>query len=322
MGNTESKTNITQVNDTLTVNQNSFNSKVEQLNKQVSDTVISDAKKCSASINNNQVISVSGLTVKGDLDLRTSQKSRAALSFSCVQSTSVRQSAGSQMIANITDDIANSADNQILQKLDAAAKSAAEQQFLGIGQAKTDTNINTTNISKTINQSAVNISKLVQNVVENKFKSDTVSNCVSELKTDQNVAAKDITVGGKATLVFEQDAAAESVTSCIQNSGIGSDIMNSVAAELGVKVVNENTTATTQENKASSESTAKNKGALEGAATAIDSLGGAYSNVITSVLGKGGLGGMLNSPGGMISSIVICLILILGLGIAAYMYMP
>lgn len=312
MGNTESTTNIKQVNDTLTVNQNSFNSKVEQLNQQVSETTISDAKKCSAAINNNQAITVQGLTVKGDLNLSTKQSSKAALSLSCVQSTQVRQQAGSQMIANITDSIANSADNQILQQLESKAKSAAEQQFAGIGNAETNTNIDTTNISRTINQSAVNISKLVKNVVENKFKSETISNCISENKMQQEASFKDITVGGNATMVFEQDAVTEAVTSCIQDSGIGNDIMSTVASELGVKVVNENKTVTSQENKADSESTAKNKGALEGVAGVVDSVGGAWSGVFKSILGEGGIGGMFSSPGFLIFCCVIFILLAVG----------
>jgi hypothetical protein len=321
MGSTESKTAITQVNDTLVVNQNTFNSRTEQLNKQVSDTTVSDAKSCSAAVNNNQVITVEGLTVKGDLNLSTKQKTAAALSFSCVQTTDVRQKAGSAMIANLQDDIANAADTAIIQKLDAKAASAAEQQFGGIGAANSDSKISTTNISKSINTSNTNISKLIQNVVENKFKSDTISNCIAELKQNQEVSAKNITVGGQATIVFEQDAAAEAVTNCIQNSGVGSDILSTVAAELGVKISNENKTSTTQESKAAAESTAKNKGIMEGAGSAFESIGKAYSGVITSILGEGGIGGMMSSPGGMIFSIVSCIILVIGAIIAVQMYL-
>jgi hypothetical protein len=321
MGSTESKTAITQVNDTLVVNQNSFNSKTEQLNKQVSETTVSDAKSCSAAVNNNQVITVEGLTVKGDLNLSTKQKSAAALSFSCVQATDVRQKAGAAMISNLQDDIANAADTAIIQKLDAAAKSAAEQQFGSIGKANSDTSINTTNISKTINQSNTNISKLIQNVVENKFKSDTVSNCIAELKQNQEVSAKNITVGGKATIVFEQDAAAEAVANCIQNSGVGTDILSSIAAEVGIKVLNENKTTSTQESKATAESTAKGKGVFEGAGSAFESIGKAYASVITSILGEGGIGGMMSSPGGMIFSIVSCIILVVAGYFAMQMYL-
>lgn len=322
MGNTESQTSIKQVNDNLTVNQNSYQSDIQQINKQVSETTIESAKSCSASLNNNQAIVVKGLTVKGDLNLSSKQTARAAVTFSCVNGTDIRQKAGSNMIANILDNIADKNDTEILQKLDANAKAAAEQQFGGIGQAKTGINTDTTNINKTINSSYVNIKKLVQNVVENKFQAKTVDACISEVKNNQEIAAVDITVGGKADIVFEQDAAAELVTSCIQNSSIGTDVLSTVASELGVKIDRENRNVTTQENKTSAESTAKNKGVFEGAGSAVESIGKAYSGVITSILGEGGIGGMMSSPGGMIFSIVSCIIIIIALGVAAMMYMP
>jgi len=313
MGNTESRTSIKQVNDTLTVNQNSFNSSVQQLNKNISESTMNDAKSCSAKANNNQSITVKDWTTKGDFRFSAKQGSEAAVMLSCIQTDDVIQTAGSQMIANITDDIVNSSDNQILQQLESRARSQANQEPGAIGQSKAITNIDTTNISKTINQSAINISKLVENVVENKFTKNTISDCIASAGTNQDISFSNMTVGGDTEIVLEQSAVAEAVANCIQQTKTSNNILNSVASELGVKVVNDNRNVTAQENRASAESSAKSTGIFQ-------SIGQMWSGIITSILGEGGIGGMMASPGGLIFSIVSCIILIVGAIVAVQMY--
>lgn len=313
MGNTESQTSIKQVNDTLTVNQNSFNSSVKQLNKNISESTMNDAKSCSAKANSNQTITVTDFTTKNNFKFSAKQGSDTAVMLTCVQTDNVVQTAGSQMIANITDDIVNASDNQILQQLEAKAKSQADQQFGAIGQAKTSTNIDTTNISKTINQSAINIAKLVENVVENKFTKNTVSDCIASINTNQDIGFSNVTVGNDTEIALEQNAVSEAMADCIQKTEVSNNILNKVASELGVKIVNSNKNVTDQENRASSESSAKSTGIFQ-------SIGQMWSGIITSILGEGGIGGMMASPGGLIFSIVSCIILVVGAIVAVQMY--
>ena len=66
MGNTDSTQNVTQENKQLFITKNTVKSLSEQINSQVSNTIIKDAKSCTASINNNQAITIKKINVKGD----------------------------------------------------------------------------------------------------------------------------------------------------------------------------------------------------------------------------------------------------------------
>src|ERR1700744_252474 len=92
-------------NNTAIINKSVLNQKSEQLNKQVSNTTIDQAKQCSSAAGLSQTVDFSGANVKGNFNLNVSQEQAAAVTLSCVQSSSVQQTAGASMIASLMEDL-------------------------------------------------------------------------------------------------------------------------------------------------------------------------------------------------------------------------
>jgi hypothetical protein len=308
MGNTESTSNVYTQNNQLTMNRNDFNSNVEQINSTISSTSVEQAKSCSAAMNLGQYVNFEGITTGGDFTLDVNQNMSAALTFNCVNSALVRQVAGSNIITGITDAVANSADNQMIQALDSKAKTNSDAGFMGgIGNIESNTNVTSINNTTTVNQSVVNLNKVVKNIVENKFSTKTIDTCISNVNSTQDANVKRLTVGGNAVIAIRQDMAIKSMTDCLQQSSIGAEIMNEAKNALGVSVVNENKSSASQEAKSSAASETK----TEGVGTALNQTLGGLAGVVDSVGGAVGsiLGGILSGPMMIIGAIVLCCLL-------------
>ncbi len=307
MGNTESTTNVYSQNNQLTMNSNSFNSNVEQINSNISNTTVEMAKSCSAAMNNNQAITIKNMNVRGDFNLDAKQDMTAALTFTCVQANDVRQASGSNIITGITDSVANSADNQMIQALESAAKTKTDAGFGAIGNFESNSNVTTINNTTTVNQSVVNLNKVIKNVVESNFNTKTIDDCVARVMNRQDLDIQNVNVGGNANMVIDQKMAATAMGECIQKSGIGSEILSGATSALGIKVVNENKSTASQESKASAASETKTEGVgdaaaktLGGLAGLVDSVGGAVGSIF---------GGILSGPLMIIGAIVLVCIL-------------
>lgn len=291
MGNSESTSNIYTENNQLTVNSNYFESNVQEINKNISNTSIEKAKSCSAAMNLTQAANFEGITTGGDLNIDVDQNMEAALTFNCIQASDVRQAAGSNIITGITDAVANSADNQMIQALESAAKTKTDAGFASIGNFESDSNVRTINNTTTVNQSVAKLNKVIQNIVENNFSVKTIDNCISKVNSTQDGNFKKITVGGNAVIALRQNMAIKSMTDCLQKSNIGSEIANAAVTALGVKVSTENKSSSSQEAKASAASETKTEGigdaaskTLGGLAGVVDSVGGAVGSIFSGIL--------------------------------------
>lgn len=249
MGNTTSDTNITQQNNQLYVNKNSLKAVSEQINQQIANTLIKNAKSCSADINNNQTIMIKGFTTKGDFNFSTQQKEQAGITFSCVQPNTVRNNAGSEIISQMMNDLNNNASNTAFEKMDTAAQATAQAGWGAIGNVQTNTNTNTINNYQSVTENHKDIENVVKNVVENNFTSESISSCISQANDDQNINLQEVNVGGQTVIAIQQDQAANVVMECIQENNIGNAIVNNAANSLGLKVSDETFSKITQENK-------------------------------------------------------------------------
>ena len=103
---TEAKQQITQHNEQIIINKNFISAVSETTNKQISNTIIKDAKACSADINNNQEITIKNVNTTGGFNYTSNQKQSAALTFSCVQATQVRNKAKGDIVSLIANNFA------------------------------------------------------------------------------------------------------------------------------------------------------------------------------------------------------------------------
>lgn len=264
MGASESKSSISQQNNTTIANNFNAKSVSEQINQQISNTTINSAKRCSSDINLQQAVNIKGLNVRGDFDFRTNQKQRAALTFSCVQSSEVRQSAGAEIITAFAQGISTSASSEALSAMQSAAQSQAKQGFGGIGYSSSDTNVNTISNVKVDNNTNIDIHNLVKNIVENNFTSEDVQACTSQANNSQSVSIAEVNIGGNAVIAVDQDQASEIISNCLQESSIGNNIVNNVLTKLGIQVESSNITKTASKSEAKSESKADTQGIGDG----------------------------------------------------------
>ena len=305
MGNTTSQANISQQNNQLFINKDYVKSVSEQINSQISNTLIKNAKACTADINNNQAITIKGFTTKGDFDFNTKQTQAAALTFSCVQSTKVRNTAGSEIIANMTNSLQNTVNNEALAKLDQNAKNSASSSFGAIGNVQTNTNVNAINNYKSVTENHKDIENVLKNIVQNNFTSENVSNCISQVNNNQTINLQEVNVGGKAVIAIDQNQAANVVSECVQRDDVGNSIMNAATSALGVNVEDKTTSKSVQESKSEVVSEAHQAGVLEG-------LQGILSGLLS------GLTSIFSSPGGIILSIACCCVLCILIAVGGY----
>ena len=274
MGNTDSSQNITQVNNQLFVTKNTVKSLSEQINSQVSNTIIKDAKSCTASINNNQAITIKKINVKGDFVFNSKQSQVAALTFSCVQSTNVRNTAGSEIISSMVSDLTSKTSNEALSALDAKAKQEAKTGFGSTGDVKQDQNLTQISNFESNTENHKEIENIVKNIVENNFSAESVSNCIAQVNNSQNLNIEEVNVEGKAVIAVDQTQAATVVANCIQESDIGNGIINAAAAAFDVKVKDEVSSKSTQAAKADATQKVEQQGVLDGLAKLAGSIFG------------------------------------------------
>jgi len=278
MGNTTSKANIVQENNQLFINQDDVKSFSEQINSQISNTLIANAKSCSADINNNQAIMIKGFTTKGDFDFTAGQKQAAALTFSCVQANNVRNTAGSQIVAQMTNALSNDVSTEALSKLDQNAKNSASSSYGAIGNVQTNTNVKALSNYKSVTQNHKDIENVVKNAVQNNFSSKNVSNCISQTNNSQQLSLQEVNVGGKAVIAINQDQAASVVSECIQEDNIGNTILNNALSSLGVQITDKSFAKSTMTSESKVVSEAHQAGLFE-----------SIGNMISGIFGNAGV---------------------------------
>ena len=274
MGGSESNTTITQQNNTTIANNFNARSVSEQINEQISNTTINAAKSCSSDINLQQAVNVKGLNVRGDFVLTTNQAQRAALTFSCIQSSQVRNAAGAEIITGISNGIASSASSEALSAMQAAAQSQAKQGFAGIGYSSSNSDVNTINNVNVTTNTNIDIHNLVKNIVENNFTSEDIQNCTSRANNSQSVSVAEVNIGGNAIIAVDQDQATTVVSDCLQESSIGNNIINNVMSKLGIQVESTTTTKTSTKSEAKAESKAENQGVGDAIGDVFRGIGG------------------------------------------------
>ena len=276
MGNSSSST-VTNVSNTLLVNKNDIDIVNKNLTNQVANTVINNAKKCSANINQLQSVKFNNVTVAGDFNLNTNQKQQAALTFSCVNADQTRSDIANNMMQEMLSSIQNNNSAEVLNKLEAQASASQKNGFLStsFGNSTSSNSNNTVNFTQ-MNLNNTHLQNAIENSIVNNFTTNNISDCISQVNNNQLVDAQNIVVGGNANIAIKQDQAASLFSECIQTSDVGQKITNSVMNLTGVKAENISKTVATTEMKGEASASQVNSGfdLLASLAPCLASLGG------------------------------------------------
>lgn len=259
MGGSESKS--TSINDVETniSNVNNMNILNEQVNQVVTNNLVNQAQSCTANTMNINEMICDNLDLSGNARLEQSNKS--AVDFNCIQESTIENQVRSDMLAQIMEKLETSVDSGVLQKLEAAAESAATTGAFAPGKANSQSfaqNTSKVNIKNTSNK---NIQNILKNQIVNNFSATDTKKCMTETINSNKFKGRNCNIGDNA--VFSQANASEVVQNCVQRTGTASSIIAKAAMDIGLDVKDTAKTKAEQAASAESKSTATVKGPLD-----------------------------------------------------------
>jgi hypothetical protein len=260
MGNSSSSKVLNQ-NNTLIMNDTDINIINKNITNQVANTVINNAKKCSANINQLQQVKFKNITVSGDFNLNSNQSQQAVMTFGCVNSSQTRSDIANNMMQEMMNSLEQQNSSDVLMKMDAAAQSSQKNGFLSTAMGNS-TSSNSSNIVNFTQRNTVheNLQNIIEQSIQNNFTTNNISDCIAQVNNNQLVDAQNIIIGGNANIAIKQDQAATLFAECIQSDDVGSKITNSIKNAIGVKSETTNKTVAKADMKATSESSQVNSG--------------------------------------------------------------
>lgn len=245
-------------NENVIINENDVSIFNKRINDMISNTIINNAKSCSASITELQKISFKDAKIAGDIDITIDQSQYSALTFDCLQISQVRNDIAQEVITKMMADLTENNKSDVLDKLNAIAKAKQETQGLPMSLANsssTDTEV--INKTRVENISRTNINEIIQNSVCNNFTSNDISNAIASVHSSQEANFENIDVGGKLVVAISQKQGSELVFKVIQTADIGNKITSDIINNLGIKKETTNATTTAQDVSSTGDSTNK-----------------------------------------------------------------
>lgn len=218
--------------NTLIVNNEQVNSFSSQINKNVTNTIISSAKSCQDSSFNEQSISFAGTTITGNINIGDLDWSQIAkINFSCINANTVHQTAKTGIINAMTSKLSNSASAAVLSKLNSAAKTMSTTS---IGNRSNSQSISNYQQHNNIN---VNLHQQVVNAVEHNFSQHSVSNCIASSQKKQDMNFSNMKIHGNinlGNLTWEQHTA--TMANCVNKANTGNKIITDLANTFHVSI--------------------------------------------------------------------------------------
>jgi len=307
MGGSSSKSIIKQESDQLVTNTTNVNAINKAINDFVVNAIIEEAKECSASIFQSQKVILVGLRAQGDISIGVEQKQASVLNFNCIQASQVRNDIANQLVQQMISNLESTNTVDVLNKLDAAAASKAENQFTLNPFASSDAQSQVEQIHNF--RSSTNTNKNIENVIKNSieanFTSRNVETCKSSVVASQSVEVRDAVTSAKITVAIQQEQATNILVKCVQTSDIANQITSDILNYLDVKTTDKSNISVEDDFRATAESSSLNKGIFE-------SLGSFVSSVFGSLFGP--FGAISGPSSGSCLICLICIVLIAVIG--------
>ncbi len=307
-GGSKARSKVEIENNSLIVNQTDINIVNKNIVDTTVNTIIKRANDATATLNNTQVVDMSGGFVYGDFEPgAVEQDIKGQLNFQTLQKDAVRTDIIMDVMNKLQDTLNRNISNDILDKMNANAASDQKSGFMGGfgsggGNSEADTkivnhytNINTTR--KSLNQEM--ITKLVNN-----FSQETVNKCIATVNNSQYVNYSNKIVYGNFKPGFiKQSIATDLIANCLQTSETAQQITKQIAAATGVSIVDNSSTTKKTDLSATATAVQKNTGPIEEVGNAISDIVSAVPRAIFGGLGSAfnfklpGLPGMPDIPG-------------------------
>lgn len=289
------------------VNESTLNLINQTSNSVIVNTIVKNAKSCSASLLQDQTIIIEDIKVKGDFNVTAVQDLKGMLSFSCIQQEDVYNEVANKMISQILADFNSITDNSSRNDLNAIANSKSEGEIGDFFSKNKDTKSKVDQKIKNDFRTSTNrdIKSIVDYAVTSNFTSENISTCIAKATANQYIRVKRVSTGGNFIFAPSQKQAVDAIMSCLQASKITNKITNDIASFFDLKIRDDvrNTTDNTAASEAISETITK------GPLGAIGDLFSGLFSPLTDLLA--GLTGFKTQAAGVVGSSLMCCIIII-----------
>lgn len=262
-GKSSSTSKVSLKNEQLYINSNTFNSLNKSISENISETIISSSSSCSSTAANEQNIVIedidnTGCAIQASLNIvGIGASQQIKMTFKCKNVSDTYNEVVTTLNKNILSDIKNNNSTDILAKMDSNAKAKAETGFLATGDAKSVSVSEQDLKIRQENTTIANITNVVENIVKNNFKEDSLKKCMSTLQGGQTINLGKIRWCGDVNI---RDIALHQLTNivsdCLNITQVSNVISTQIRESLGVKLTSENLTVVTTDQTGKSEATA------------------------------------------------------------------
>lgn len=286
MGSSKSKSSIRTENNTTVINKSDINLLNKSVNKAISNVVSNTKQNCSNQVSLKNVIDFSGSTIKGNLNIGSGSDSNdkngckvnleqeGAFTFKCTNASEMQNAVGSKMIDTIMQKLRNSNSSDIVQKLNAQAKTKAKKAGLDFGSSKADSKVDAINNYKQVNETEKDIQNVIKNVVTSNVTNNTVSNCINQINNKQGFNASGALIEGKVDFCnFQSKQVAKTFVNCMNKNNITNKVTNQTARSLGVDIKDDNKVKQKATSKVKTSTSAETTGIFGGLSASLASLG-------------------------------------------------
>jgi hypothetical protein len=258
----------------FTVNKSVLDVLNQQVNEYVSNSVTTAASKCSASSSTYNETKFGNIKVTGSgnsakIGVETQQDSQ--LSFQCIQQSIQETNIGNNIAQSIMNNLNQSVSADIMNKIVSAADASMEQGVFAnpFASGSSEVNVNLSNIQ--ITDTNRKLSNLIKNSVANNVKTQDIKSCFLSVSQGISNQIGDVEIVGQENsleLYISSKQLSKSFANCSQLTQQTSAVINAIASQLGLKVIDDTKTKTSTE----SESTASTKVKATGLDGLLDSL--------------------------------------------------
>lgn len=323
----KAKSSINIENNSMVVNQSDINIVNKNIVDTTVNTLIKRANEATATLNNTQVVDMSGGFVYGDFDPGTvEQTMKGQLNFQTLQKDAVRNDIIMDVMNKMMDTINRNVSVDVLDKMNANAAATQTSGYMGgfgTGGGNSESDVKIINKYTGINTSHKNLHQEIVTKLVNNFTQETINKCISTVNNSLYVNYSNKVVYGNWKPGFiKQSIASDLIFNCLQTSETAQKITKELASDTGVTIVDDSTTTKKTDIGATSAALQKNTGPIEELGNALsDILGaipkaifGGFSNFkIPGMPGMPdipGMPGYSSNPSASSSSCISCLIVL------------
>lgn len=288
MGGTQSTAQVKQVNNVLTVNKSLVELLNTQINKTTSDTIVNQATSCGASSSTTLVALFQDIIAQGDINIDNTMTSKVSVDISCVNTSSVATSVGSQVSSQMLGQI-NTAFTTLAEQAAAAQASSSSTSgfnpFAALVNNTSSSNISQYNTATTTNDSQTIVKSVIENVTANTFTTNLMNELKASVIMAMSVQYKNLQAGGNVNINNLMDSTTSIIAQQVVNMNIGNKVSSALLHTFNVGVTTDTDTTTTQTSTAEAESKAESKGILDflGSLLGFAALGNYGSSIMSSV---------------------------------------